>query len=545
MNEIKDYSGNAAKVEEAFIHKLPNETLADIFLLNASLQDMGWGDDRAEATIASSQVCSRWRSIALSYPTIWGCIINYNEHSLKWIDELLRRSEASLLDFGSRIWRIDLSGRHDSGLGVLKLVFNHTSRLRTFSLQAPFSVWELVRSRFLQQAAPNLEFLNLCILFDDGRVFIDPLFNNHAPSLRNLHLRRCIVDFTSQILTPLTELYVQEITTLPLAPTVVPWLHLLAEMPSLRRITIIDAISYTATEISFPTVHLVNLERLSVEGTFYESVTLINQLITPPRCGLRLRCSDAEVGLDQQRLWTIIDKKLDFWEKDTPGRRFMARHNEDTIAIGNLENISAVWEFSEAEEVYHQRILPLDPLLTVTLSFPTPEDAISLFISLFGLFERTFPTTSSLTLWTDYEAENGVDEVLRPLVDIFPSFMNLKELSLTNNCHSFLFPHLQRICPPASVLLPALHTVFFTGANFRPNSGSLTPVTAFLQWRRAQGFPIQKVNIYQCRVDREFVLGQLQDVEVEMDYINGSDSTEDTDFDVEVDSDIEGEEDDG
>jgi hypothetical protein len=65
------------------------------------------------------------------------------------------------------------------------------------------------------------------------------------------------------------------------APTINAWLHFLGEMPFLRHITIIDAISdaIALSQIELPTIHFVHLERLSVKGGFYESVTLINQVI--------------------------------------------------------------------------------------------------------------------------------------------------------------------------------------------------------------------------------------------------------------------------
>ena len=502
------------------VFTLANDVLAYIFLINATRSDCQCVE-RAATTLASSQVCTTWRSVALGYPTLWNCIIDYSNDSLDWIDELLRRSDPSLFDFGSRVRPLQVLRVSDQRLRMLELVFNHSSRLRTFSLQTPIANWELVRSRFLQKPAPNLEFIDFCILFDDGRVFTDPLFDNHAPSLRYFHLRRCAVDFTSPVLTLLTELYVQQITLLNAAPTITAWLHLLGKMPFLRRITIIDAISDVITQTEFPIIHLVHLDRLSVEGGFHESITLINQLITPPSCGLRLRCNHARFGPEQKMLWTMIDKKLDFWEKDTPHRRFIANLNEESFAIGNLVNINTVWEVSEAEELEYNRILPLDPLLTVSLRSHTSDDAISLFLSLFGLFERTFSTTTYLTMWMDYRGVNGL-EVFHPLVEHFHSFVNLETLGLANDSHSYLFPLLQRISPPGSVLLPVLHTVYFINAYFRRNSESLTPLAAFLQWRREQGFPIRKVDIYESRVDRNFVLSQLGEVEVALDY-NDSD----------------------
>jgi hypothetical protein len=229
-------------------------------------------------------------------------------------------------------------------------------------------------------------------------------------------------------------------------------------------------------------------------------------------------------------LWAMINKKLDFWVKDNDHRHFVANLNEESIAIGNLVGITTTWEVSEAEELEYKRNLQLDPLLAVSLRSLSSDDAISLYLSLFGVFERSFSTTFHLTLWMDYRGANGL-EVFRPLVERFRSFVNLKTLSLANDSHSYLFPLLQRISISSSpgtscVLLPVLQSVSFITAFFRRDS-DLAPVAAFLQWRREQAFPVQKVDIWESRVDRNLVLSQLGEVEVDMDYSNDSDPDSD------------------
>jgi hypothetical protein len=331
---------------------------------------------------------------------------------------------------------------------------------------------------------------------------------------------------------------VREITALNAAPTVKSWLHLLGEMPSLRWLTIIDAISSASNNGTiFPTIHLAKLEMLGVNGTFHESVTLINQLITAPHCGLRVDCKHASLGPDQRILWAIIERKLKFWEKDIPNRRFTANHKQHSVAIGNLENINNIWEACSAEVVhYSQRFPPWprsDPVLTIILRFGNTENVTPLFLSLFALFDYTFATTTYLTLWIDDDVDNGT-QIFLPLVSSFRSFVNLKSLDLLHDSHSYLFPLLQHVSPSNSILLPALHTVHFLQANFRRNSGSLARVAAFLRWRREEGFPIQKVRIYESRVDREFILLELGDVEVDLASWIDSDSDSDEDVDVDM-----------
>ncbi|KAF8815406.1 hypothetical protein BYT27DRAFT_7301074 [Phlegmacium glaucopus] len=59
----------------------------------------------------------------------------------------------------------------------------------------------------LEETSAKPQFFNFCVLFDNECVLIDPLFDNHAPNLRYFELHQCAVDFTSPVLTLLTELY--------------------------------------------------------------------------------------------------------------------------------------------------------------------------------------------------------------------------------------------------------------------------------------------------------------------------------------------------
>ena len=93
----------------------------------------------------------------------------------------------------------------------------------------------------------------------------------------------------------------ENITDLDIMPTVLGWLNILRAMPLLRWVTIIHAASSAAADIDFPMIHLNNLDMLPIGGEFHETVTLIEHLIAPARCGLRLHGHH-----DQRTLWGII-----------------------------------------------------------------------------------------------------------------------------------------------------------------------------------------------------------------------------------------------
>ena len=502
-----------SSTNEPAIHRLVDDILGYIFLLNSTIPEHA-------TTVASSQVCTRWRSIALNYHTIWGRVIAYHRHPLKWIETLLDRSNPSLLDFGSRIDNINGAILAE---GVLELVFKDIDRLRIFNSQIPVSSWELVCSRFLQLPAPNLEFVRVVVDYGVAGHLTHPLFENRAPNLQNLCLCNCTVDFTSPVFMSLTELYIQEIIIA--SPTVLEWLNILGQMPSLRWVTLIDAFSSAPADNICPVVHLRALDMLSVDGPFHQSVTLVDHLIVPPHCGLRLSCYGAHLGFDQQRLWANIEKKMDSWAKSAPNRRLEASSTYDHagyhVAIGNLsERLGDPWGTGAVEvgKGLYTSSSGVDPVMTITLHVARNQKAAPLFLSLFTLFKPTFFDTTYLELCIDYYQNVG-EEIFLSLIDSFRGFVNLEKLSLGyyDETTNFPFPLLQHA---NSVILPALKSIEFFSTDFYDESGTLLPIAAFLQWRREQGFPVPKIKIIQLEysniVDKEYILAHIQDTVVEI-----------------------------
>ena len=489
---------------EPAIHRLVDDILAYIFLLNAQPPHPESEDPPTiehATTVASSQVCTRWRSIALDCHTIWALIIDYRRHPLKWIETLLDRSKPSLFDFGDRFNSVLSKELVDGGQGVLELVFNHIDRLRIFNLHVPVSTWELVCSRFLQMPAPKLEFMHI---FPDGTAghLTHPLFNNHAPNLQSLGLVRCTVDFTSPVLTPLTELNV-DLSEENARPTILCWLNILAGMPSLRSLRLGQAISSGSPNDIFPVIHL-ELDMLSLIGPLHECVTLVKHLIVPPCCGLRLLCDHAHLGFDQRQLWAIIEKKISSWAKNAPYRRLNAVASDGFASIGNLPREGDGWESKE-----------VDPAITISLALSYSQESVPLFHSLFALFERTFLYTTSLQLWISHDSARA--EAFLPLIDNFRGFVNLEKLILGNDSlPKLLFPFLQHA---NSILLPAIKSLYFFDVTFQDRSDSILRLADFLQWRRERGFPVQKINIDSdpLRINRKYVLSHIQDTVVEMD----------------------------
>ena len=495
----------AIPTNEPAIHRLVDDILENIFLLNATPPPFWYPPDNEltgkdqptvehATTLASSQVCTRWRSIAFNCHMIWGLIIDYRRHSLRWIERLLDRSNPSSLDFGGRLNYMFLA---DGEQDVLELVFNHIDRLRIFNAHLPASSWELVCSRFLHLPAPNLEFMFVHFYDFAGRL-THPLFNNHAPNLRNFGLSMWAVDFTSPVFLHLTELLLNMSQENGLF-TILDWLNILGGMPSLRSVQL-DGLGQATSRGSpidiLPFIHLDALDILMVQGPFHECVALVKHLILPPRCGLRLRCGDAHLGSDQRELWAIIKKRIGSWAKNVPYRRLNAETGGGSVKIGNIPRED------DGQE--------LDPIMSISLYSLIFEESIPLFHSLFTLFEQTFFGTTILRLLITHDAFTGSS-----LFDHFRGFANLEKLVVGNDClPRLLFPFLQSTNP---VLFPTLKSLYFFKVVFHDRSDSTLQLADFLQWRRECGFPVQMINIGRNPhwFNREYVLSHIQDTVVE------------------------------
>ena len=292
-------------------------------------------------TLATAQVCQRWRSVALDYPVIWSRIINYEQHSPLWIETLLVRSGSTLIDvyrnspFEPIIIPRQCPRQHKP---VLQSIFQRIASLKTISLCIPRDTWESICRSSLGQPAPNLEFLKLIIYcpFSAGYCYYpNPLFADEAPSLRRLHLENCLIDFSSSVLSNLTELSV--LNVIPrgvlmlsepeyshrlrlLVPSVAGWLRVLKNIPALRFLTLWDAISHPRATYHEPllVVDLPHLALLTINTEFHLGVSLIDHL-NIPLCGIKFKFtgnrSRSTDGLDGHKLLSFLLNNLHIGRK--------------------------------------------------------------------------------------------------------------------------------------------------------------------------------------------------------------------------------------
>ena len=503
--------------DQAPIHSLPDEILEAIFLINTSkLVKQGNENhpyDPHLTTLATAQVCQRWRAVALDYPVIWSRIINYEKHSPLWIETLLARSGSTLIDVGVDSPFEPVRLQHPQGKPVLQSIFQRISCLKTVSLHIQRDLWESIL--FLGHPAPNLEFLNLSTSCKFPKcLYPNPLFADEAPCLRRLHLEGCLIDFSSSVLSNLTVLSVTSIvavpgrshlsTVLPRLPSVAGWLRVLKNIPALRFLKLINVISYfTEHEPPLPFVDLPQLALLTINTRFFSGISLIDHLNVPPLCGI-------EFGLyhisrhesTDHRLLSFLSKQLTHWPQNYSDRYLRANicygHK---ILIGNCRHVG---------QASHSK----DPMLSLFLTFHNLEDSFAFFNQLLELYSSTFSTTTTLDLQVNQEYM-GIANVSFPAFSTLYSFTNVKTLNLLGQSPLYLLPLFQNSSlPDHPLLFPALQSLHLTGTNMEDEEGAMCRVfVAFLQSRVEAGTPLPEIKMVaflQSRVEAGTPLPEIK-----------------------------------
>ncbi|KAA1470942.1 hypothetical protein DENSPDRAFT_849910 [Dentipellis sp. KUC8613] len=215
------------------ISRLPTELLAHIFLFHAVQSHVFSPTQPPPTWIALSQVCQRWRYIALGYPQLWTHIVLSNKH---WTTEMLSRSKPLPISINAAF-----SGR--PLMHAIEDALKETPRAREICLSSVI-IQRLV-DQLRDMPAPHLESLSLtqsalaCTLPDN-------MFRGEIPLLRSLKLAGVIMRWPSSLLRPtLTHLEIRATCPFDL-PTMKDMLAALATMPNLQTLIF----SY-----SLPSVH--------------------------------------------------------------------------------------------------------------------------------------------------------------------------------------------------------------------------------------------------------------------------------------------------
>ncbi|KAF9531785.1 hypothetical protein CPB83DRAFT_848736 [Crepidotus variabilis] len=530
MNGVLD--GKASKAW-SHIQELPDEILGHVFLLNTGDEVFQNPHDGLLNLLRIMGVCKRWHAVVTDFSLLWSRVINYEKDTVKCVEELLKRSSPALLDVGQDMMFKPVALQDPRAKNVLQTIFQDNARIKTLNLKIRFSPWSFISKNFLQNPAPNLEFLNIATACPFPDCYHDgPLFANEAPRLRRLHMERCFTNFSVPVLSNLTEISVSGITkpnhsprwfsstqseTSHSAPTVFGWLQALQNMSRLRYLTLTDAIGPLRTEDeSIVKVELSKLRLLTISSTFDEGATLVDRLQLPTSCGLRLRIK-ATRGPPHDgmaKLHGALKRQLPSWQEQSPNRYLQAKILDGKrIHFGNNRRVGHVWNMTEEEELQEHAHTSADPLLWLILLFQEPADTLQHFNQLFELYTSTYSSTRHFDFWFDEHTE--------PPTIPYQSFHSLKVLDLIELSPGPVLSYLQTSSLRNSPSLPSLRTLCLTRTPLA-NDSMRDSLVAFLKWRQQIKKPLSDLVLIQTGANMSFVEKLKQDYQVKVDY-RGSD----------------------
>jgi hypothetical protein len=365
-----------------------------------------------------------------------------------------------------------------------------------------------------------------------------PLFADEAPRLRRLHLERCLIDFSSSVLSNLTELSVRDVAPiaalsasahsqrLMVVPSVARWLRVLQNIPALRFLTLSSAISHFTEHEPLPVVDLPHLALLTISTRFYSGISLIDHLNIPPLCGIRFRLfrnhSRSTDELDGPKLLAFLSKQLTHWPQDYSDRYLQAKIlSGDRIHFGNSKRVGQALDMTESDEVEAHSRCSKDPMLSLVLTFDPLADSFAFFNQLLELYSSTFSTTTTLDFWVDQEfAGTAIAGGSFSAFPTFHSFTNVKSLNLLEQSPLYLLPLFQQASLPDYPLFPALQSLYLTGTNMDDGQGALCSLfVAFLLRRAEARIPLPEVKIIAGHISNQTAedLSRLGNLRVSLD----------------------------
>ncbi|KAI0658760.1 hypothetical protein C8Q70DRAFT_933936 [Cubamyces menziesii] len=276
------------------IHRLPTELLGKIFLSALPSYGRDLSDDHQEGPdmeaerrvrMLITQVCGRWRAIALGIASFWGVI---DMTSPRWSFACFERSRVAPLNVFARY---PLYGTVGTPLGT------HSARIRELFIEIPYEERGVVPTELpaILPPVPNLEcltFATRCDPWRGGRPAIDfeprPRIFPYPP----LCLKKLVLNHPCWIpsgipLAQLTHLYLSEGTDFALHKL----LTFLGQCSALQELILVDV--HIANILAVPDNFSVELPRLrlltlGVTHARYSLGCLLRGIVLPPTVVVRV-----------------------------------------------------------------------------------------------------------------------------------------------------------------------------------------------------------------------------------------------------------------
>ncbi|KAG5650232.1 hypothetical protein H0H81_000245 [Sphagnurus paluster] len=284
--------------ELSLIHRLPPEILSTIFsyitLIHLPRTSLQWIQ-------CISHICSHWRRIALTCPSLWADIPFHNP---RWAREMLRRSKKAPLTIAytgepqySRLIHHLGPCLPESATSVLKDALAELWRVKSLRLLPDSLMDEELAEEVIGLLDSPAPFLESCHLWDPGFIHwqrsIQHLFAGDCPRLRQLTIENLSLNWEGHIFTNLRSFRFSQssIANQGSIAKLVGALSFMHHLESLQLSNLLDS------SLFIPPVNPANLpvlQELSLESDVSTCLYISNHIIYPSTARVSIVCSILE-----------------------------------------------------------------------------------------------------------------------------------------------------------------------------------------------------------------------------------------------------------
>ncbi|TFK65479.1 hypothetical protein BDN72DRAFT_962493 [Pluteus cervinus] len=267
---------HASRNEYTYIHRLPQELLAEIFYLARHIPPSDqYGVKKLPSNwVAMSQVSQQWRDVALGSSNLWAHISSSYPRSI--IQECLKRSEPTSLTVDWYCSTPDDAQFFRSSL----------HRVKELTLVLNSTTWNTLSSN-LSSPAPKLELLYIFLRSRDAQspaplIITDSIFSATTPCLQQVHLSGCSIHPEAPLFTGLTSLGLYDP---PQRLSAQNLFSMLRSLPHLSFLGLSEVLEPTTSPVSanITTVALPTLRSLLIRGQPLNQYLEIISLLSFPR----------------------------------------------------------------------------------------------------------------------------------------------------------------------------------------------------------------------------------------------------------------------
>lgn len=434
----------------------------------------------------TSQVCHRWRHLALGYPLLWGYVF-LDMQNLKWGLELLRRSGNCPIDLRCLDRKVlkeyvtpALVSRVRSYGGILSEEIWH---YLLQELQKPFSSLQAI------QCHPYIDTMQLPFKFI-------PTHRDTSP-LKSLSVRAFNgFDFSLPLFSSLSILVIYGCPG-PKYP-INELLRVLLNMPLMENLSLRNVLKSASSRAPLPHINLPLLQYFNLVGPFREVLTFSNHVCVPTSCALdfAVGVNSAATTYNFEALVSRVSRKI-LRDQVFIGKRAL------TISITNayvsINDVPLGVYRSESYNIYDREDRANELIRHSNLriqSAGVPKFPWRSYLSFLKPFLEAI-SNSVTSLYLDFHGlVQCVDRRALPL-DRFKS-MTCLSVNSPKTLKAVL-PFIHCFSDDGQIVFPALNQIriVFNDGYFYLSSAKFAELVAFLKWRATVNAAIHTVELIQ------------------------------------------------